>query len=512
MENSKRALSLRMYYRPILCCIATLIWLCLVIFIASHHEMWRDEARVLSQVRQVSNPLDLYRVIEYDGHPIMWFLLVYFGSLFSNSPLVLPITAILVSLIAVSVFMFKAPFQLWVKILFIFSALPLYEYTVMVRDYGLGIMLIFIIAAIYKDREKHPIILSLLLFILANVTVQTAIIAGFIMVMWILDQVLDGVKQKRFFTLKELYPFAIVTIGIIVCIIYTFPRDISIVTNIRGTFSLSGLWSAILDTFLNPQKTLPTLFPADIAEWVKAGMIFLLIVGLYKKPSALISAIGVLITFGVLFRLVYQSGYRHEGLFLIFIIALYWMTLLQPRININSKLLVLSVYLILPIFLLVSVNRAKNSVIADIKYERSASKSFCAYLSNSQEYYEAILLPEPDYLLESVPYYCNNDIYFIREHRFGTTVSWTTKANTQLSLAELLAEGKLLKAEYGKDVLIVLGHNNIDFTEDGSKDYSYNKNFSWTDKSYNEFLNSTKLLKFFDANPSDEKYSVYLVE
>jgi hypothetical protein len=75
---------------------------------------------------------------QHKGHPILWYLLLYIGKTIVDTPLILPVTSIVIAFGAVAVFMFFAPFPLWIRCLFIFSALPVYEYSVMARNYGIS--------------------------------------------------------------------------------------------------------------------------------------------------------------------------------------------------------------------------------------------------------------------------------------------------------------------------------------------------------------------------------------
>src|SRR5207245_11130040 len=93
-------------------------------------------------------------------------------------------------------------------------------------------------------------------------------------------------------------------------------------------------------------------------------------------------------------------------------------------------------------------------------------------------YREAMLVPEPDYFIESLPYYANNRIYFPREHRFGTTVSFTTAADRLCSLGKLLAQARVLKTTEKQPVLIVLGHSEVGRNGLHKKNFSYNNVFT----------------------------------
>ncbi len=295
--------------------------------------------RVLSQVRQAATPFDIYKIIEYDGHPILWFLVIYTGSLLTSSPLILPISAIAVSLLAVLLFVFGSPFPLWIKALFLFCALTLYEYTVMVRDYGLSMLLLFGVAILYKRREKQPYLLALLLVLLANTTVQAAILSGLILFIWICDIFRQSPSIFSPGNFKPyIIPIIFVLIGIILCIFFTFPRENSIVTSVRSSFTMVEFFKAFSSSLLRPDLTFSRILPLNTLSLMNVGIIVLAIIGLAIKPELLLAALGSQVAFGLLFRLVYPSGYRHEGLFLVFLVFLYWLLLDGKFKRISKKI------------------------------------------------------------------------------------------------------------------------------------------------------------------------------
>jgi len=158
-----------------------------------------------------------------------------------------------------------------------------------------------------------------------------------------------------------------------------------------------------------------------------------------------------------------------------------------------------------------NVAKTKNTVWTDISLEMSSSRAFGEFLNRSETYRDAIIVPEPDFLIESLPYYAPNRIYLPREHRFGTTVSWTTEANYRLSLGELLSVARGIKTRYGQSVLIVLGHWDVDKYKSGEKKYSYNKVFSWNTNESADFNESTIFVREFKSLHGDENYSVYTI-
>jgi hypothetical protein len=520
------------------------IWLTVVIFTATRHEFWRDEVRPLSLVRAASSPLDLYGLTKYDGHPILWFLLLYIGNSIVDTPVVLPATSIIIAFAAVAVFMFFSPFPFWIRCLFIFSALPFYEYSVMCRNYGISMLLVFVGAVLYPNRAKYPLSLAFVLALLANTNVHSAILACLIAALWAWD---TGVEQTTASVQKgrsSFYlPFAIVVAGVLLCAVFAMPRENTILTPIRHGISMRDLAYSLLGAVLRPEDTFSQIVPAMLPPSVAAALLYLATFGLLHRRNLFLAALGGQIAFGVLFRVVYPGEYRHQGLFLVFILFLYWlfaasldneaMTRNKGSMTKNKKLMAkkrrvvtenkgamtgtrpplfnAGLYVAVLILIAGNVAKTKDAVWADINQEMSSSRALGEYLNRSEAYRDAVIVPEPDYLIESLAYYAKNRIYLPREQRFGGTVSWTTEAKYRLSLGELLSVARDIQGRFGQPVLIVLGHWEVGRFGSAEKKYSYNKVFSWDTKESADFNESTILVGEFKSAYGDENYRVYAV-
>ena len=66
------------------------------------------------------------------------------------------------------------------------------------------------------------------------------------------------------------------------------------------------------------------------------------------------------------------------------------------------------------------------------------------------------ILADPDFLIETVPYYHDNPTYLPREARFGRTARFTKKAQMRIEVADLLATSRRIAADTREPVLILL--------------------------------------------------------
>jgi hypothetical protein len=245
-------------------------------------------------------------------------------------------------------------------------------------------------------------------------------------------------------------------------------------------------------------------------------VLYLAVLGLLRRIHLFLAALCTLIGFGVFFRVAYSGEYRHQGLFFIFLLFLYWLALTEPADAIvRNKLRLLfnvGLYGAVVILLVANVSRSIAAIKTDIREDLSSSKAFAAFINSSSTYHDAILVPEPDYNAESFPYYLHNLIYIPREHRFGESVTWSTSAATSLSLGQLLAEARTLKSQYQRPVLIVLGHPEVDQQTSGHVSFSYNKTFTWSAEDNAEAGQWLVPVANFTSAVGDENYRVYAVK
>src|SRR4051794_26845182 len=128
------------------CASILLGWSLVVAVTIAQHEFWRDEIRALSLAMDANSLPHLKALLQNEGHPMLWHVLLYAGYRLTGSKLVLPAISALICAAAVSIFVWRAPFPLWFRALFVFGGLPLYEYSVMARNYGISMLLSFVFA------------------------------------------------------------------------------------------------------------------------------------------------------------------------------------------------------------------------------------------------------------------------------------------------------------------------------------------------------------------------------
>jgi hypothetical protein len=491
--------------------IITTLYLAVILITYSYHEFWRDEVRALSLAISPDSFLGLTDSIKNEGHPILWFAFLRFLFILLNTPFVLPTASIIISIISIIIFLRYSPFSKLVKFLFTFSILPIYEYSIMARNYGISMLLIFIFACLYKNKDKYSWILAICIGLLANTNAHSIFIAFGIIFIWLIDDIKNkdnNLDFKKLIFLLSLVIFSALTI---------VPTHENIIIDVskKNYLDFKDVANYFVTT-LPPWHVIDGIFPREIfysSTLLKlitfitfSGLLF----SLRKDKAKFISLLFVTASFAYLFKFLYPGGLRHMGLILIFVLAIYWIKIdsdISNKINCtNSKLIVKT---LLPIILIFGVYMGYEHVKAEILYEKSSSKKLAQFLKK-ENLHNIILICEPDYLIEALPFYMPRVKIFIpREDKYSNYVSWTTASRATLSLDDLVNKAIHLKNSEKKDIYILLGFNESQLNGNNNIHYSYNKTLLLNGGSFESFKGKTIFIEDFTKAINDENFALF---
>lgn len=496
------------------------VWLCLVLVLVRHHAFWRDEVRVLSLATR-GDLISMIESLRGEGHPALWFLLIRGAYFLIGSTAVLWIVSVGVAGAAGLLLALWSPFGWLLVALFLFGRIAIFEYSVMSRNYGISMLLMFLFAACYPRYRDRSMVLGVVLFLLANTHALSVLIVGAFLFFYFVDvistQRLRWTPVLRVFLLN----FGIATAGVLACFATIYPPSAdAISTGIQKGVELRHVVAVILEPARTFGELAPT-YPWNAFGLGWAGNIIMSLVmfgsilGLIRSPAALIAALGVLIGFSLFFTLVYPGSYRHQALWLVFLISMYWITRdrgtadrLKPKFAcasaVGSTLAVLLVSA-----QLVGGFHAFADVALGVPLSRS--RDFSTFLNGRQDLKDAVIIADPDYLLEALPYYISNPTYLMREQRYGNVVPFTKNAILRLDLDDILNVARKLHQERGEPVLILMAQS----LEPGQPAMEYSEGYNWklvvAPDQVRRFLESTqRLVRFGPAQL--ETFDVYLLK
>jgi hypothetical protein len=255
----------------------------------------------------------------------------------------------------------------------------------------------------------------------------------------------------------------------------------------------------------------------------KAALAILLagsLLGLARSPGALLSSLLAVAGFELFFQLVYPGGYRHQALVLCYLIAMYWLVakghggrwpghwrfaegLARPA-SVGRWLFV--------VLLAIQVLKSADPLYREAQGRPHSRARDLGRLLVQERLQNAILIADPDILLEPMPYYApSNPIYLMREQRFGAVPLFTRRARIDLSLDDYLADARALRARTGRPVVILMMHRLRPDRPAFRKREVFVWNFSADPEQTRRFLAATRRLASFGPAVTDESYDVYLL-
>ncbi len=176
-----------------------------------HHELWLDESHHFLLARDSNSITNLIENTRYEGHPILWNILLYIITKFTLDPFWMQFLHIIISTTVVYIFLTKTPFNWLFKILFIFGYFMLFEYNIISRNYNLGILFIFLACSVFQKRKNQFILLSFYLALALNTHFQFSIIAFAFFGIIFYEQI----KDKTYLKKQNLFGYLIFFIGVI---------------------------------------------------------------------------------------------------------------------------------------------------------------------------------------------------------------------------------------------------------------------------------------------------------
>ena len=142
------------------------------------HEPWADEAQSWLLGRDASLAGLWGRLLHYEGTPGLWQTLLHALTRLGLSYSAYSFVSGILGLIAVYLLLRYAPLPIFIRILLPFTYYLFYQYAVLARSYALAAPLLFAIAAVYPQAHRKPALTTVLLCLLAGVSVHGFLISG----------------------------------------------------------------------------------------------------------------------------------------------------------------------------------------------------------------------------------------------------------------------------------------------------------------------------------------------
>ena len=170
-----------------------------------HTPFWDETHAFDISLRPLSEIFYLTRI---EGHPILWYLLLKPINFIKLFPYPMLILNWVFCLFAIIVLFKKSPFNFLQKTLLILSPPFLVYFAPIARNYAIGILIIFLLASLYKKRFNKPYLYSFLICLGANTSIMAMIIIFYIGLSFLFE---------LWFKLKEKKTFLKVFLMFLIC-------------------------------------------------------------------------------------------------------------------------------------------------------------------------------------------------------------------------------------------------------------------------------------------------------
>jgi hypothetical protein len=512
-------------------------WLALVLVLARHHVVWRDEVRAYSFALQGHTVNGMLEGLHGEGHPALWYLLIRAAHALFFRPQAMEIAALAIALASMLLLVLRSPFNLFVLAILLSGRFAMYEYSVMARNYGISMLLLFAIAAVYPRYRDRGLVLGLLLLLLANSNVQSVLLVVAFLVFWLADIGRNKAGLRSEAVRNYILNAAIAVFGIAVCAITVLPtiNDAGAVARPAGIALLGHAAKSLLEpanffsdllmtNFLSGFLGHFSLLHQPYLRLFKGTMSMLLFtstLGLIRRPAALLGSWIALIGFVLFFSVLYPGLYRHEALWLVFLIVMYWIAGGDRSQNVSRdanirgaamRAVQAAGYAAFLIILALQTLGGIAELTALRTAPESRSRDLGQLITSHPELHDAVVIADPDYLIEPLPYYISNPTYLMHEHRFGDIVHFTRSATLDLTLGDILDTATHLHATTGRPVVILLQDRLQPSAPAQSISEAYDWHLTTTPEEVRQFQASTHLLESYGrVSDNDETFDVYVL-
>ncbi len=438
------------------------------------HEPWRDEA----QAWIIGRDNDIFSILKltaYNGTPSLWYAILSLISWIGLPYYFMGIVHSGLSAIVIMLILTRSPFPTYLKILIPFSYYFIYEYSVISRSYVLSLLIIFLIATLYKEKIQNAVVYSILLFFLMQTNVHSMIISIPLAFSFFLEMVKD-IRVKNI-----LLPLLIVVTGFFFAFYQVYPPDdLMLRTSSWNSFDIRMMVLKFRIVINN------AFFPISILNYnfwnfnlINEARYFSVMISFITFPytvyllatidrSKRITLIYTVSTIGLvlLFLIKYTGAMRHHGLiFILFIFSIWIIKNQYPEYH-KRKFHTLTIFL--SVILSVQILTGGWAIFSDIKRPFSHSKNVAIYLIKSRFIGNDVFLASSNswILVPILPYLPRQTkFYHLETGEFRTFITETLEfeKNKKLPTEEVYNRFSQMYSQNEYRVGLLVSNSNTDF-------------------------------------------------
>lgn len=389
------------------------------------HEPWRDEIHAWLMSKVYSIP-ELFVASRFDGHPILWHLILMpFAKL--NFPIIaLNIISYILVMISAYLFLFKTNLSILFKIIVLFTIPFTYTYSAISRNYSLILLLLVIIGIFYNKRYDKPIIYSILICLLIHAhSLAWGIVAGLTITFHFVEIYKNFIKKEPVKNIKK----------IVVGLFLIVSNTLLVVYELYGTTN-SDYGHYIGD------------YVIYIVSMLCLILVSLLLCSIWtKKYWKEFIVITISYAFQIIVYTCFYSSILYQRLILIFVLLLFYLILLNSS-GIEKRRLDIICIVYLLFVCLFALKPFVENLVSDVKYNYSSAIEMADYINNELPENSTILIDASIIGQSIIPYLNTAKFYDIA---YNTYVDCANVSHDRQRIIDALAN----LSDYSGNYLII---------------------------------------------------------
>jgi len=459
----------------------TLLFFLISLFAVLHHEIWLDEAHSFLIAKASNSFLDLIHNSRQEGHPMVWYCLLWLLTKVTHDVFYMQLLHILISSATIFLLAYYAPMNKIKKVLFAFSYYFFFEYNILCRNYGLCILFVTVYCILICRSSKNYILIACVLGLLANTHFLGLILAGCLALtaaLVLCNEESGGLKKAA---QQLILPGCIFLLSCAVCIQHVLPEESSMfLKHARPEFFSVKKWSA----FTVISKGLFQFPYMDGSSWntnifthykLPGFALTLLVVivsvkAFFNKPASFVLFFSSVAAISVFFYTGIMHDYtvRHWGFIFLAFYAAIW---LAEGMNQNALWQRIQQYPV-PDFspstndtwrdrllysaLIVQVAASAYMFSWDYNHRFCTAKPLAEYIQKSN-YTDSLIIVSSFTSGPALSAYLDRPLYYPEYHGYGTYGIWSTWP-VFITYTELMQEVRSCRTKGHTQALLILNN------------------------------------------------------
>jgi len=442
------------------------------------HILWADEIHAWCLAVNSSSISELLKNKSYEGHPDLWFFILYALKQITTDPLVVKLFHSFIAILSVFLFLRYSPFTRLQKALFVFGYFPLFEYAILNRNYGIEVFLLFIFLILYRNRQRFLIWISIILFLILQTNVFGIILAISLAMTLVFEFFYSRSFRYQVMTEKASLVIALIIFagGLIYGTMSILPmKDCYITVPLPfGALTLNNFLNSVA-SFWRGMVPVPSpgihfwdtniIGSVNIQFILAVFLIFSMVIMFKKRPVILflfVTGIAGMLFFVFDF---YTGSLRHHGHYYLLFIACLWISAEFPERQKPLRFAFLEKYYYF-------LNRNRNILLTLILTIHMCTGIYCVFTQIFTPFSEAkrtaefireqkldrfTIAGDWDWYAASVGAYFNKDFYYFSRNSFSKYVILDNK-RIEYTQGEIIKRTDSLSRVMNDTLLVLLNY------------------------------------------------------